>query len=144
MNTPREDLKFTVITVTYNAEDVLAKTIESVLKQKCRPYEYLVFDGKSTDKTLDIADRYKTLFQEKGIRFVIVSEKDTGIYNAMNKGINAATGDFISFLNAGDWYQEDALLNINNFYMASIECAIDADPRGRETVERELNNIENS
>lgn len=118
MNTPREDLKFTVITVTYNAEDVLAKTIESVLKQKYRPYEYLVFDGKSTDKTLDIAIGYKTYFQEKGIRFVIVSEKDTGIYNAMNKGIKAATGDFISFLNAGDWYQEDALLNINNFYQA--------------------------
>lgn len=110
------ELKFTVVTVVFNAENVIEKTIESVLKQKYPPYEYLIFDGVSTDNTLAIIDEYKELFANKGISFKVASEKDTGIYNAMNKGVKEAKGDFISFLNAGDWYELDALKNINDFY----------------------------
>lgn len=110
------DLKFSVVTVVFNAEDVIAKTIESVLNQSYVPYEYLIIDGKSTDGTLGIINSYKEKFAQRNIRYSVVSEKDTGIYNAMNKGVKTATGDFISFLNAGDWYESDALQNINEFY----------------------------
>lgn len=110
------NLKFTVVTVVFNGESEIAKTIESVLGQTYAPYEYLIFDGRSTDRTLEITESYKKKFAEKNIIYSVVSEKDTGIYNAMNKGVKAATGDFISFLNAGDWYEPDALQNINEFY----------------------------
>lgn len=110
------DLKFSVVTVVFNGEEVIAKTIESVLNQTYAPFEYLIFDGKSTDGTLEIVNSYKEKFAQKNIRYSVVSEKDTGIYNAMNKGVKAAIGDFISFLNAGDWYEPDALQNINEFY----------------------------
>lgn len=109
-------VKFSVVTVTYNAESSIRKTIESVLNQEYAPFEYLIFDGGSSDKTLNIVDEYEAEFVEKGIHFSVLSEPDTGIYNAMNKGVRAAQGDFISFLNAGDWYELDALKNIDNFY----------------------------
>lgn len=110
------NLKFTVITVCFNADSVIAKTIESVLEQVYSPYEYLIIDGKSSDRTVEIAESYRKMFEAKGIQYRIQSEKDTGIYNAMNKGVRAATGDFISFLNAGDWYQSDALRKVNELY----------------------------
>ena len=110
------NLKFTVITVVYNGAAVIEKTIESVLNQELPPYEYLIFDGASKDGTVELANRYQGAFRQKGISYTVVSEKDTGIYNAMNKGVKAAKGDFISFLNAGDWYELDALENINAFY----------------------------
>lgn len=110
------DVRFTVVTVVFNAEDVLRKTIESVLNQEYLPYEYLIFDGCSKDRSVQIAREYADAFEKKGVIFRVVSEKDTGIYNAMNKGVKAATGDFISFLNAGDWYEKDALKNVRDFY----------------------------
>ena len=109
-------MKFTVITVCLNAESVISKTIESVLAQSYLPYEYLIFDGLSKDGTVAIAESFRSGFKEKGIRYFIRSEKDNGIYNAMNKGIIAAAGDFISFLNAGDTYFPDALSKIQDFY----------------------------
>ena len=114
------NLKFSVVTVVFNGSSVIEKTIESVLNQEYEPYEYLIFDGKSTDNTLEIVNRYQDAFKQKGISFVVVSEKDTGIYNAMNKGVKAAKGDFISFLNAGDWYELDALKNVNAFYQEVV------------------------
>lgn len=110
------DLKFTVVTVVFNGEAAISKTVESVLHQEYAPFEYLVFDGASTDHTLSLLNQYKEAFSQRGISYRIVSEKDSGIYNAMNKGIKAAKGDFVSFLNAGDWYEPDALKNINCFY----------------------------
>lgn len=110
------DLKFTVVTVVFNGENSVRKTIESVLNQEYAPFEYLIFDGASQDRTMDIVNSYKEAFEKKGISYVVKSERDAGIYNAMNKGVRAANGDFISFLNAGDWYELDALKNINDFY----------------------------
>ena len=109
-------LKFTVVTVVYNAESVIEKTLTSVLNQSYLPFEYYIIDGKSTDKTVEIAKKYSNDFANKGVKYSIISEEDSGLYNAMNKGIDLATGDFISFLNAGDWYETDSLKNINEFY----------------------------
>ena len=111
-----ENPKFTVVTVVFNGADTIGKTIESVLNQSYGPFEYLIFDGKSSDNTVDIAKSFEAAFRSKGITYRIFSEKDSGIYNAMNKGIRAAAGDFISFLNCGDWYELDALQNIADFY----------------------------
>lgn len=93
-------LKFSVITVAYNSETTIEKTICSVIAQKCSNIEYIIVDGKSTDKTVDIIKRYESYITKW------VSEPDQGIYDAMNKGISMASGDIISFLNSDDWYEE--------------------------------------
>ena len=79
--------KFSVITVTYNAEAVLEDTIQSVISQTYRHVEYIIVDGASKDKTLSIIDRYKDHIAK------VTSEPDKGLYDAMNKGIRLATGD---------------------------------------------------
>ncbi|MEW5894785.1 MAG: glycosyltransferase [Candidatus Omnitrophota bacterium] len=89
-------LKFSIITVCRNAENDIEKTIQSVLKQTYPDIEYIIIDGKSTDRTLDVVGRYRDRMAQ------IISEPDTGIYDAMNKGISAASGDILYFLNAGD------------------------------------------
>ena len=96
--------KFSIITVTYNAEAVLEDTIQSVISQTYHHVEYIIIDGASKDKTLSIADRYKEHIAQ------VVSEPDKGLYDAMNKGIRLATGDYLCFLNAGDSFHEDDTL----------------------------------
>lgn len=98
--------KFTIITVCRNEEKSMRRTIESVLKQTWKSFEYIIIDGASTDGTANIVYEYAN--QDKRIKWY--SEKDDGIYNAMNKGINRAKGDFVYFLNAGDWYYDDNIL----------------------------------
>ncbi len=88
--------KFSIITVTYNAEKVLEDTIRSIVGQTYKNIEYLIVDGCSTDNTLKIADKYIEHIQK------VISEPDKGLYDAMNKGICLATGDYVCFLNAGD------------------------------------------
>lgn len=109
-------LKFTVVTAVLNREKVIERTITSVLQQTLLPYEYLIMDGKSVDRTVEIAASFSPLFAAKGVKYSVISEKDKSCANAMNKGIDLATGDFISFLNAGDWYETDALQKIQAFY----------------------------
>ena len=109
-------LKFSVVTVVFNAESVIEKTMRSVLEQTYLPYEYIIIDGKSSDNTLSVINDVIASLKNSGIIFKVISEKDNGIYNAMNKGIRNATGDFISFLNAGDWYENDAFETVNNLY----------------------------
>lgn len=111
-----QDLKFSVVTVVYNGEAVIRKTMESVLMQTVRPFEYIIIDGKSKDNTLSIIKQFIGEFESKGIKVKLLSEPDTGIYNAMNKAISMVEGDFVSFINAGDWYLEDALEKIQTFY----------------------------
>lgn len=96
--------KFSIITVTYNAEAVLEDTIQSVISQTYHHVEYILVDGASKDGTLSIIDRYKDRITR------IVSEPDKGLYDAMNKGIRLATGDYLCFLNAGDSFHEDDTL----------------------------------
>ena len=87
---------FSIITITYNASSTLPATLKSVKEQTCKLYEYIVVDGKSSDNTVELAknadiDNCK-----------IVSERDRGLYDAMNKGLGMANGDYVIFLNAGD------------------------------------------
>ena len=96
-------MKITIVTVSFNEEKNIARTIESVLSQDSFDYEYIICDGKSSDKTVDIAESYTDKFRAKGINYIVNSEKDLGIYDGMNKGIDLADGEYIYFLNAGDW-----------------------------------------
>ncbi len=105
-----------VITVCYNAQKTIRKTLESVLAQSFRPLQYILVDGKSTDCTLAIINEYQEQFKRNHIEMIIVSEKDTGIYNAMNKGVHYATGEWILYMNADDYfYGKDALLSIAKY-----------------------------
>ena len=96
--------KFSIITVTYNASSVIMPTLQSVLSQNYANYEYILVDGGSADDTVALA-------KSSGIEFAhIVSERDNGIYDAMNKGIALATGDYLCFLNAGDAFYSPTTL----------------------------------
>ncbi|WP_300813987.1 glycosyltransferase family 2 protein [uncultured Bacteroides sp.] len=96
--------KFTVITVCFNAEETLEDTIQSVIAQTYHHVEYIVVDGASKDRTLSIINRYRDRIA------TVVSEPDKGLYDAMNKGLRLATGDYVCFLNAGDSFHEDDTL----------------------------------
>jgi glycosyltransferase involved in cell wall biosynthesis len=97
--------RVSIITICFNSEAVIKKTIESVLNQTFTDIEYLIIDGASKDKTVEIAESYKDTFAEKGIDFKIFSEPDKGIYDAMNKGIAKATGELVGLINSGDFYE---------------------------------------
>lgn len=98
-----------ITTVTYNSEKTLARAIESVLAQTYNHIEYLIVDGLSTDETLNIADRYRARFAERGFRYTVVSEKDRGMYDAINKGIRLSHGSIIGNINSDDWYEASAV-----------------------------------
>ncbi len=109
-------IKFSIITVTYNSAATFADTIKSVLSQTYTPYEYIVIDGKSTDGTVSVIEGFREEFEKKGIELTVVCEEDNGIYDAMNKGIDKATGDIIGIINSDDWYESDALETVANAY----------------------------
>lgn len=90
----------TLVTVTYNAENTLSRTLASVERQSYKDFEHIIMDGASKDSTVDIAKKYKNRNPHHEI--IIVSERDKGLYDAMNKAIAIARGKFICFLNAGD------------------------------------------
>lgn len=91
-----------IVTVCFNVEKTLARTMESVLEQTYRPLEYILIDGKSTDKTVDVILSIEPLFREKGIKLRWLSESDKGIFDAMNKGVCLSSGRWVNFMNAGD------------------------------------------
>jgi putative colanic acid biosynthesis glycosyltransferase len=100
-------MKFSIITVTYNDLENLKKTLKSVLGQSFRDFEYVIVDGNSSDGTKE----YLKTLNDKRIKWI--SEKDSGLYDAMNKGSNIASGDFAIFLNAGDeFFSEDVLSKV--------------------------------
>lgn len=101
----------TVVTICYNSEATIRKTIESVLHQTYKHIEYIIIDGNSKDKTLPIIREFEESFGE---RLRLVSEPDQGIYDAMNKGIRLARGELIGILNSDDYYDEDAVEKIIN------------------------------
>lgn len=100
-------MKISIITVAYNSEKSIIPSIESVIAQcgYCAEVEYWIIDGKSKDKTVEVAESYRLQLEEKGIDYHIISESDGGIYDAMNKGILRASGDVIGILNTDDWYE---------------------------------------
>lgn len=102
-------MKISIITVCLNAKDTIEETLLSIINQTYNDVEMIVIDGASTDGSLKIIEKYKDKI------FYFISEPDSGIYDAMNKGINTASGDFIFFLNANDvFYNEQVLQNVVN------------------------------
>ncbi|GJM15333.1 MAG: glycosyl transferase [Thermodesulfobacteriota bacterium] len=107
-------MKISIITVAYNNQKYVGECIESVLNQTHHDIEYIVIDGASTDGTLDVINKYKDRI------FKIVSEPDKGIYDAINKGIDLATGDIIGILNSDDMYASDMVLErVNSAFESS-------------------------
>ena len=94
------DIKVSIITVTYNSAATLEQTILSVTEQTYQNIEYIIVDGGSTDGTLQIIEKYKTKISK------FISEKDNGLYDALNKGIDLATGDVIGILHSDDFYTD--------------------------------------
>jgi glycosyltransferase involved in cell wall biosynthesis len=107
--------KLSIITINYNNCKGLEKTINSVFKQNNKNFEYIIIDGKSSDKSIDVIYRNLNLINNW------ISEIDSGIYHAMNKGIKMATGDYILFLNSGDY------LYNNNVTDLIIKSKLDVD-----------------
>ncbi|MGA0435273.1 MAG: glycosyltransferase family 2 protein [Flavobacteriales bacterium] len=99
-------MKLSIVTVAYNAEATIAEAVQSVIRQQRNRYEleYIIVDGASTDGTLAAIEPYRSEITN------VISEPDNGLYDAMNKGIDAATGDFIGILNADDAYADDGVL----------------------------------
>ncbi|MFC7526274.1 glycosyltransferase family 2 protein [Parapedobacter sp. GCM10030251] len=114
--------KISIVTVTFNCEDHIRGTIESVIAQNYSFIEYIIIDGKSTDRTLSIISEYKDHIH------MIVSEEDGGIYDAMNQGVIKATGDFINFMNAGDvFYNEyviSSLFDCENEHFENVDVIV--------------------
>ena len=99
---------FSIITVVLNNEEFIEDTIKSVINQNA-DFEYIIIDGGSTDKTIDIIKKYENKLD------LWISEKDLGIYHAMNKGIIYSNGDFIGIINSGDTYNVNSLGIIKNY-----------------------------
>ena len=100
----------TIITVVKNSELTIERCIQSVLNQNYDNFEYIIIDGGSKDKTIGILDKYKTKVDK------IISENDNGIWDAMNKGLNMASGNIIGFLNADDYYFPNSLSIVNKYF----------------------------
>ncbi len=114
-----------IITVSKNAEATISKTIESIIAQTYKNFESVFIDGASNDNTNAIIDSFKEIYDGKNIGFTHVSEKDDGIYYAMNKGIRKAHGKWVIFLNANDcFYNSRVLENVfaNRKYDGNIKC----------------------
>jgi glycosyltransferase involved in cell wall biosynthesis len=101
-----DNIKLSIITICYNEVERIEKTITSVLNQTFTGYQYIVIDGASSDGTVDIIKKYEDRID------VFVSEPDSGIYNAMNKGLKYAEGEYVLFLNGGDYLFEIDVLKI--------------------------------
>ena len=99
-----------IITVCYNSENTIQKTIESITNQTYQNIEYIIIDGKSTDRTLEIINN------NKGKISKIVSEKDNGIYDAFNKGLKLYTGDLVGFVNSDDILTPNAIEILVRYY----------------------------
>lgn len=119
-------MKFSIIIVTYNCISKkvdLKRTINSVLSQKYKNIELVIVDGNSNDGTKDLISKYHDFYEDMRIKFI--SEPDNGIYDAMNKGIRESEGDVLYFLNAGDYFIDNFVLeDINNFFEENKDTKI--------------------
>jgi glycosyltransferase involved in cell wall biosynthesis len=114
-----DNKKISIITVCYNSEKYIEKTIFSVINQTYPYIEYIIIDGGSTDNSYEIIEKYLNNIH------LLISEKDTGIYNAMNKGLKKSTGDIIYFLNSGDFFVNNHTIeNVMNVCNSSKEYDI--------------------
>jgi len=109
-------VKISIITPTFNSEQTIIKTVTSLLEQDFDDFEYIVIDGDSTDGTLQLLEDKKPEFKKRGIPFTVTSEKDGGIYDAMNKGIRKTSGEIVGIINSDDWYEGGALQKVWDCY----------------------------
>ena len=120
-------MRITLITVAFNSAKTIRDTFDSVLSQTCNDYEYIVVDGLSNDNTIDIIKEYEPKFNGK-MRWI--SEKDSGLYDAMNKGIRMATGDVVGILNSDDIFSAaDVLDKIKQHFLKNSTDAVYGDVR---------------
>lgn len=101
-------MKLSIVTINRNNASGLRKTIDSVLKQTCHDFEYIIVDGASTDESVDIISA--SALQAEGLDFVWKSEPDTGIYDAMNRGVRRAKGEYVLMLNSGDYLVDEHVI----------------------------------
>ena len=99
-------MKLSIITINRNNAAGLEKTLQSVAAQTFKEFEYIVVDGASTDGSVEVIKKYESKFAH----LKWVSEPDKGIYNAMNKGIKVAKGEYLLFLNSGDWLCNESII----------------------------------
>ena len=104
-------MTLSIITINYNNAQGLEKTLKSILSQTNTLFEHVIVDGASTDNAVEIIQQYEKEAAARGIKVTWVSEKDKGIYNAMNKGIKMASGEYIQILNSGDCLAADTVVN---------------------------------
>lgn len=115
-------MKISIITATYNSQETISETINSILAQTHKDIDYIIIDGGSTDKTIEILRQYEPFFNGK---LKWISEKDNGIYDAMNKGIKLASGEIIGILNSDDYFTNNKILETINSVMTK-NTALDA------------------
>lgn len=110
-------MKVSIITVCYNSEEFIEECIKSVITQSYKNIEYIIIDGNSKDSTMEIVRKYKDIIS------IIVSEKDNGLYDAMNKGIRLATGDIVGILNSDDLFaSEESVKYIVDEFSEDVDC----------------------
>ncbi len=103
-------MKLSIITINYNNKSGLEQTMKSVLQQTCKEFEYIVVDGASTDGSVEVMNDYAQEIAVSGVKVDAKSEKDSGIYNAMNKGIMKASGEYLLMLNSGDYLVDEGVV----------------------------------
>jgi glycosyltransferase involved in cell wall biosynthesis len=102
-----------IITITLNAEETIQKTINSVISQKKDNIEYIIIDGGSKDNTINIIKKHRSHIN------IFISESDSGIYDAFNKGLNVSNGNIVGFLNSGDTYYPKALETVEKYFLSN-------------------------
>lgn len=125
--------KLTIITINFNNKEGLKRTIDSIVNQTFTDYEWIVVDGGSTDGSKDLLEQYKDRFAWW------CSEPDKGVYNAMNKGITHATGEYINFMNSGDSFASSTILT--EIFLNTHTAEILYGKMARESVDGKINNL---
>ena len=108
-----QEFMVTVLTPCFNSVKTIEKTLECIEQQTYFNIEYIILDGGSTDGTLEVIERHREKLPRQ---FTLISEKDHGIYDAMNKGIRLAKGKLIGIVNSDDWYEKDTIENVVEAY----------------------------
>ena len=107
-----------ILSVAFNSEATIARTIESVLAQTYQNIEYIIIDGASKDGTVGVAESYRPYFDAKCIPYTVISEPDKGMYDGLNKGARMAKGELVGQINTDDWYEPDAVETMVKLYDA--------------------------
>lgn len=108
-------MKISIITISFNSEKTIEETIKSVIEQDYDDLEYIIVDGASTDRTMEIVEKYRSKISK------IISEKDEGISDAFNKGIHLATGDIIGIINSDDMLYPGAIKKLGEYYEPDVD-----------------------